>query len=78
MIGSLAVMFAAWNSKDFHTPAWKAAFGATDTLISASTVFLKQHSVLDILAAPPTCLLTYPLSYGSGAMRSITLRKDSN
>lgn len=78
MIGSLAVMFAAWNSKAFHTPAWKAAFGATATLISACIVFLKQHSVLDILAAPPIYLLTYPLSYGWGAMRSITLRKDSN
>ncbi len=77
MIGSLAVMLAAWN-KAFHIPAWKAAFGATATLISACIVFLKQHSVLDILAAPPTCLLTYPLSYGWGAMRSITLRKDSN
>ena len=63
VIGSLAVMFAAWNSRHFRTLGWKLAFGVVAALISVSTVFLKQHSVLDILAALPICLIAYPLVY---------------
>ena len=63
VIGSLAVMFAAWNSRHFHTLGWKIAFGVVAALISVSTVFLKQHSVVDILVALPICLLAYPLVY---------------
>ena len=71
VIGSMAVMFSAWNSKHFHTPGWRSAFGVTAVLISVSTVFLKQHSVLDILAAIPICILAYYIAYGKqkGAVR---------
>ena len=51
VVGSLAVMFAAWDTLRFSTPLWRAAFGVSAGLISVSTVFLKQHSVLDILVA---------------------------
>ncbi len=57
VIGSVAVVYGAWNSRHFHTPGWRAAFAGTAVLISVSTVFLKQHSVLDIIAAIPVCAL---------------------
>ncbi|MCI2058353.1 MAG: phosphatase PAP2 family protein [Oscillibacter sp.] len=63
VIGSLAVLFTAWNSRRFHTPLWRFVFTAAAVLICASTVFLKQHSVLDILAALPICLAGYLLVF---------------
>ena len=64
--GSVAVMVAAWNSKHFHTLGWRIVFGVTAVLISVSTVFLKQHSILDVFAAVPICILTYYVAYGKG------------
>ncbi len=59
VIGSVAVMLAAWDCKALQTPLWKFSFAALAFLISISTVFLKQHSILDILAAIPICILAY-------------------
>ena len=58
VIGSVAVMLAAWNSKHFSKPGWRMIFCVTAFLISISTVFLKQHSILDVLAAIPICVAT--------------------
>jgi len=67
VVGSLAVMFAAWNSGRFHTVGWRIVFGAAAALICVSTVFLKQHSVIDIAAALLLCLAVYPFVYGNKA-----------
>ena len=63
MIGSVAVMLCAWHSKHFSTVGWRITFSMVALLISVSTVFLKQHSVLDILAAIPICVIAYMMSY---------------
>lgn len=59
VIGSVAVMLAAWDCRDLQTPFWKISFGIMAFLISISTVFLKQHSILDVIAAIPICCLAY-------------------
>lgn len=66
VIGSLAVMFTAWNAKGLEAPKWKFAFGITAFLICISTVFLKQHSILDVFAAIPICATAYPLCFAKG------------
>ena len=63
VIGSMAVMFAAWHSRHFGKTKWKVLFGAVTAVICASTVFLKQHSVIDITAALPICLTAYYLCF---------------
>ena len=63
VIGSLAVMFAGLHSRKLKGVIWKISFLVTAVLISISTVFLKQHSVLDIFAAIPICILGYFLSF---------------
>lgn len=63
VIGSLAVMFAAWNTERFKSPGWKLAFAITAVLISVSTAFLKQHSCVDIVMALPVCILGYFLCF---------------
>lgn len=73
VIGSAAVLSCAWHSKHFSTLGWRAAFTVTALLISVSTVFLKQHSLVDVLVALPLCGLAYYWSYGvkeTGSSRS--------
>ena len=38
----------------------------TGVLIAISTVFVKQHSILDLLAALPFCAAAYALCFGIG------------
>lgn len=63
VIGSVAVMLCAFDTKRFSTFGWKIAFGVTTAIICVSTVFLKQHSVIDIFAAIPVCIAGYYISY---------------
>lgn len=70
VIGSVAVALCAWQSKHFSTPGWRAAFTVTAVLIAVSTVFLKQHSIIDVLAALPVCALAYFYAYAPKAKRT--------
>ena len=63
VIGAFAVQTAAWHSKRLGTPLWRTVFTVTAVLISLSTVFLKQHSILDVFAGLLVCLPAYLLIY---------------
>lgn len=63
VMGSLAVWASAAHCRTFRTTGWRTAFAVTSILICLSTVFLKQHSVLDIIAALPICAVAYYISY---------------
>lgn len=63
VIGSMAVMFTSFHCKRFRTFGWKLFFVVTAFLISISTVFLKQHSVIDIMAALPLCVIAYYICF---------------
>lgn len=63
VIGSAAVCFAGLHGKNFQTVCWKIWFAVSAVLISISTVFLKQHSILDIVYAIPLCLVAYFITY---------------
>ena len=63
VIGSLAVMEAALWSKVIRSKGIKTAFVIVAIHICISTVFMKQHSVLDILAALPICLTGHILYF---------------
>lgn len=80
VIGSLAVMFAAWHTPAFRSGGWRRAFDLTAILICISTVFVKQHSVLDVLAALPVCAMAYPLCFktkaGAGQEKKWTKKPD--
>ncbi len=58
VIGSVAVVVGAWNSRHFSSIGWRIAFSVTAFFIAISTVFLKQHSILDIFFALPVCLVS--------------------
>ena len=63
VIGSLAVMFTSFHCKGTKTFGWKITFIITAILISISTVFLKQHSIIDIIAAIPLCGMAYYICF---------------
>jgi len=57
VIGSMAVLSTALHAKTIKSKGCKAAFCATAVLICLSTVFMKQHSVIDVLCGLPLCLI---------------------
>lgn len=67
VIGSAAAMLALWDCRALQTRAWKWGVGLTALCISLSTVFMKQHSVLDVLCALPVCALGYLAAYRCAA-----------
>ncbi len=63
VVGSLAVPFAAQNNKRLKKPWILVILYSIAALISASTVFIKQHSLLDGIVAIPFAVIFYILVY---------------
>lgn len=63
VLGSVAVCFAGLHSRTLRGWGWKTFFVVSTLAISASTVFLKQHSLLDVFAAFALCAVCYPLVF---------------
>ena len=63
VIGSLASLLGLWYTPRFSSRTWHIASGIAAFLVSVSTVFMKQHSILDVFAALPICLFAYWLCY---------------
>jgi len=56
-------MASVWvREKDVH-PAWKAFLIVAVILICLSTMFIKQHSVIDVFAALPVCAIAEGIVY---------------
>ncbi len=75
VVGGVAVWFASLHCKAFQTTAWRVFFLVTTVLICISTVFLKQHSVIDIPAALCVCALGYPVAFGKRTERRLLRKK---
>lgn len=63
VIGAVGVVFAAYDSERFSSVWWKAGFIIVAFLICISTLFVKQHSVIDFAAAIPVSALAYLLCF---------------
>lgn len=59
---SVGIASAWWKKRDIGG-GWKWLFAGLAVVISISTAFVKQHSVVDILAAIPLCLLAEGITY---------------
>lgn len=60
---SMCAFFDAWRNKKLYFA--KAALVVLTLLISVSTVFLKQHSIIDIFAAIPYLAVFFPFCYSA-------------
>ena len=63
VLGTLAVGCAGWHSPHLQTPALRVFFVLSTLLISSSTVFLKQHSIVDVVAALLLSAICYPIVF---------------
>lgn len=64
VIGAFAVLFGAWHDPAVRRLRWAIPVTAVLTvLVSLSTVFVKQHSLLDVIVAIPYCFLCYFFIY---------------
>lgn len=63
VIGALAALAAAAHTERLRRLDRLALLTVLTILICASTLFLKQHSVLDVLGALPICTISYLLCY---------------
>lgn len=63
VIGAVAVMISAWHAKGLGKAWIRIAVVIITVLISLSTVFLKQHSAVDVLMAIPVCMAAYYAAY---------------
>lgn len=59
VIGSIAVCLAGLHAPKLQKLRWKLFFPITAILICMATVFLKQHSILDVIWALPICAAAY-------------------
>ncbi|MBE6939944.1 MAG: phosphatase PAP2 family protein [Ruminococcaceae bacterium] len=69
VVGSAAVWCTSWHIPRFRTPGWRVFFTVSTILISFATVFLKQHSLIDVIVAVPVCTVSYLLSFGRFGLR---------
>lgn len=63
VVGSFAAMYGFWHTKRFSTRGWHIALAVINFLICISTVFMKQHSILDIPPAILICAIAYPICF---------------
>ena len=72
VIGAMAALISSWHAKGLDKAWIRLTFIALTVLISLSTVFLKQHSFVDVVAALPVCLIAYLAVYPSSRGYSST------
>ena len=70
VIGSFAALFAFRYAPVFSARKWRIASAIAAFLICISTVFMKQHSILDVLAALPLCAIGYYFAYRKAPNRA--------
>ncbi|MBQ8207650.1 MAG: phosphatase PAP2 family protein [Clostridia bacterium] len=63
VLGMAASFFGGWYAKGMQSFGWKVFWLISLFLVSASTVFLKQHSIIDVIAAAVLCIITYFIVY---------------
>jgi len=63
VIGSIAALFGLWNSNHFSKIYWRILSSFTAILICLSTLFLKQHSVLDLIYGVILSLCFFPFTF---------------
>lgn len=63
VIGALAALIAASHTERLRRPGKLLPLTLLTVLICVSTLFLKQHSALDVLGALPICSISYYLCY---------------
>ena len=71
VIGSMAMLATALNCRYLSDKLWKKVVVTISMiLVSLSTVFLKQHSLLEVIYALPLCAAAYVLVFKPFSLRN--------
>ena len=71
-IGGFAILFAALDMPQFRKKGWVVFFVIFALMICASTVFMKQHSIVDFFAAIPVIIIGWLAVYLPALMKQKT------
>ncbi len=63
VIGSFAALFAAWNAKGLNNLPFRLFFVFMTVIICASTVLIKQHSIIDVIFGTLLSVAVYPFVF---------------
>ena len=75
VLHTFGILSAGLRAKGLEHWGWKCFFVVTSVLICLSTVFLKQHSVLDVFLALPISVLSERICYGGYTWMNCLKRK---
>lgn len=76
VIFSIGMLFTVWNSKHFSCAVWRTAWVVVTVLICLATVFLKQHSVIDIFAGAALSAVVFPFAFLDFGVKSKKIKKE--
>ena len=63
VVGALGVMFSAFRAKGLNSRSFRVFMVIFTTAVSMSTVFMKQHSFVDVITAVPLSFAVYFVVY---------------
>lgn len=81
VMGACAVWSASMYIDRFRKIGWQIFYGITTILICMSTVFMKQHSVIDVFCALPVCAIAHYICFVRPARKekqALTTEKTNN
>lgn len=66
---------SVWVRQKYAHPVWRTFVVVAVVLICLSTMFIKQHSAVDLFAALPVCLLAELIVYGRDYAKAVKNKK---
>jgi membrane-associated phospholipid phosphatase len=78
VVGVMMVLFAVWRTPGLRRGLWRAGAAVLGALIVASTLFIKQHALIDVVGGVILSVLTYAVIYGVVARRRERRRKEAD
>ena len=76
VVFTLGMLFALWNSRHFGTVVWRVVLIAVTIAICLSTMFLKQHSIIDVVAGILLSAVVFVLVFGKFNTQNKFLKKE--
>lgn len=76
VIFSIGMMLTLWNSKHFSTALWRIISVIITVSICLATVFLKQHSVIDIFAGVALSAAVFPFAFMNLRSKNKNFKKE--